>query len=186
MLQVDAVLSRANNLKERIDATESLIMLDLDHRRNEIVGFNLVARCKTPLAQKKSQIDMLILSRCGGNASECMFCAMQLITIVTMCIAFVSMIASIFGQNLYFNVAETPIVSPSLPCHLSATFISECYQHVTNVKLTSRTEEVFCNVGQWLWHTMTWSSVSVGTTILCGLLVYSQRKGLLFAPLISA
>lgn len=40
--QVDALLSRVKVLKERIEATESLITLDLDHRRNNIVEFNLV------------------------------------------------------------------------------------------------------------------------------------------------
>ena len=39
---MDALLSRVKVLKERIEATESLITLDLDHRRNRIVEFNLV------------------------------------------------------------------------------------------------------------------------------------------------
>ena len=40
--QVDAVLTRMTMLKERIEATESCIALDLDHRRNELVAYNLV------------------------------------------------------------------------------------------------------------------------------------------------
>ncbi|CAL8464850.1 g4385 [Coccomyxa elongata] len=72
---VDALLSRVKVVKERIEATESLITLDLDHRRNRIVEFNL------------------------------------LVTIITMCIAWVGMTAGVFGQNLYFNVAATPLVS---------------------------------------------------------------------------
>lgn len=42
-MQVDAVLARLGMLKERIDATEACIALDLDHRRNELVAFNLVS-----------------------------------------------------------------------------------------------------------------------------------------------
>ncbi len=36
---------------------------------------------------------------------------LQLVTIITMCIAWVGMTAGLFGQNLYFNVAATPLVS---------------------------------------------------------------------------
>lgn len=42
MLQVDTVLSRLTALKERIEGTEALIEIDLDHRRNELVAFDLV------------------------------------------------------------------------------------------------------------------------------------------------
>jgi hypothetical protein len=35
--------------------------------------------------------------------------APQVITLITMSITFVSMTASLFGQNLYFNVAITPV-----------------------------------------------------------------------------
>lgn len=41
-LQVDTVLSRLMALKERIEGTEALIEIDLDHRRNELVAFDLV------------------------------------------------------------------------------------------------------------------------------------------------
>lgn len=37
-------------------------------------------------------------------------CVLQLVSIITMCIAWVSMTAGVFGQNLYFNVATTPLV----------------------------------------------------------------------------
>ncbi len=43
MLQTDSLLSRLKALKERIDATEAHVTLDLDHRRNQIVSFNLVS-----------------------------------------------------------------------------------------------------------------------------------------------
>jgi hypothetical protein len=42
LLQVDSVLSRLTALKERIEGTEALIEIDLDHRRNELVAFDLV------------------------------------------------------------------------------------------------------------------------------------------------
>lgn len=34
-------------LRERIDATEALIAIDLDNRRNELVAFDLVSACWT-------------------------------------------------------------------------------------------------------------------------------------------
>ena len=42
-VQVDSVLSRLTALKERIEGTEALIEIDLDHRRNELVAFDLVS-----------------------------------------------------------------------------------------------------------------------------------------------
>ncbi len=39
------MLARLGMLKERIEATEQCIALDLDHRRNELVAFNLVRAC---------------------------------------------------------------------------------------------------------------------------------------------
>ena len=42
LMQVDTVLSRLTALKERIEGTEALIEIDLDHRRNELVAFDLV------------------------------------------------------------------------------------------------------------------------------------------------
>lgn len=71
-------------LKEKIEATESLIALDLDQRRNELTAFDLV------------------------------------LTMVTLSVAFVSMIASIFGQNLYWSTTQSALVCPLLP-------ISPCY-----------------------------------------------------------
>lgn len=35
-------MSRLTALKERIEGTEALIEIDLDHRRNELVAFDLV------------------------------------------------------------------------------------------------------------------------------------------------
>lgn len=46
-MQVDTVLSRLTALKERIEGTEALIEIDLDHRRNELVAFDLVRPPKT-------------------------------------------------------------------------------------------------------------------------------------------
>ena len=43
LVQTDSLLSRLKALKERIDATEAHVTLDLDHRRNQIVSFNLVS-----------------------------------------------------------------------------------------------------------------------------------------------
>ena len=43
-MQVDTVLSRLTALKERIEGTEALIEIDLDHRRNELVAFDLVGQ----------------------------------------------------------------------------------------------------------------------------------------------
>lgn len=37
------MLSRLTALKEHIEGTEALIEIDLDHRRNELVSFNLVS-----------------------------------------------------------------------------------------------------------------------------------------------
>lgn len=41
-VQVDFLMSGLMVLKERIDATEALIAIDLDNRRNELVAFDLV------------------------------------------------------------------------------------------------------------------------------------------------
>ena len=43
MLQVDFLMSGLLVLMERIDATEALIAIDLDNRRNELVAFDLVS-----------------------------------------------------------------------------------------------------------------------------------------------
>ena len=43
LLQVDFLMSGLMVLKERIDATEALIAIDLDNRRNELVAFDLVS-----------------------------------------------------------------------------------------------------------------------------------------------
>ena len=42
-MQVDFLMSGLMVLKERIDATEALIAIDLDNRRNELVAFDLVS-----------------------------------------------------------------------------------------------------------------------------------------------
>ncbi len=55
VLQVDTVLSRLTALKERIEGTEALIEIDLDHRRNELVAFDLVG-----LIQSYAQIPIIL------------------------------------------------------------------------------------------------------------------------------
>lgn len=42
-MQADSTLSRLNVLKERIDATEALISIHLDSRRNDLVAFDMVS-----------------------------------------------------------------------------------------------------------------------------------------------
>jgi hypothetical protein len=41
-MQVDSLLGRLLAVKGRIDSTEELLLLELAHRRNEIVSFTLV------------------------------------------------------------------------------------------------------------------------------------------------
>lgn len=80
-------------LKEKIEATESLIALDLDQRRNELTAFDLV------------------------------------LTMVTLSVAFVSMIASIFGQNLYWSTTQSPLVRPC--CSFSRPQLNAiCVRHM--------------------------------------------------------
>lgn len=63
-IQIEFTLGRLLQLKERIDDTEDLVVMDLDHRRNELHGLEV------------------------------------LVTSITLAIAFVSMVAAIFGMNL--------------------------------------------------------------------------------------
>lgn len=42
-VQVDFLMSGLMVLKERVDATEALIAIDLDNRRNDLVAFDLVS-----------------------------------------------------------------------------------------------------------------------------------------------
>lgn len=49
---------------------------------------------------------------------------MQVLSIVTVAVAFVAMAGSIFGMNLYFNVAETPPVSLQA-CVLSVILVRQ-------------------------------------------------------------
>ena len=43
---------------------------------------------------------------------------MQVVSIATISITWVSMTASVFGQNLYFNIAQTDIVRHSSAHHV--------------------------------------------------------------------
>ena len=53
-LQVDHTLSRLNVLKERIESIEALVTIDLDHRRNELVAFDLVRHSDTSLTELRA------------------------------------------------------------------------------------------------------------------------------------
>lgn len=46
-VQVDFLMSGLIVLKERVDATEALIAIDLDNRRNDLVAFDLVCSAST-------------------------------------------------------------------------------------------------------------------------------------------
>ena len=49
-------MSRLNALKERIEAIEALVTIDLDHRRNELTAFDLVSHCCcSPEAKRRLQ-----------------------------------------------------------------------------------------------------------------------------------
>ena len=49
-VQADSSLSRLNVLRERIDATEALISIHLDSRRNDLVAFDLVSRVRIAMS----------------------------------------------------------------------------------------------------------------------------------------
>lgn len=104
---VSATLRRLEALRERAAATEALVRLDLDRRRNELVAFNMTLSM-------------------GGLA-----------------VALVSAVGSVFGQNLYFSSRETSLAA---------------------------------------WHAATWGSTGTAAALLGGLLLYAQRKQLLFIP----
>ena len=104
---VSSTLRRLEALRERAAATEALVRLDLDRRRNELVAFNMTLSM-------------------GGLA-----------------IALVSAVGSVFGQNLYFSSHETSLAA---------------------------------------WHASTWGSTAAAFLLLGALLVYAQRKQLLFIP----
>jgi hypothetical protein len=55
--QVDDTLSRLEVLRDRIEATEALVTLDLDHRRNELVAFDLVCPSSGDLEEGRGQTD---------------------------------------------------------------------------------------------------------------------------------
>ena len=58
-------------------------------------------------------------------ADENACASLQVLSIVTVATAFVAMAGSIFGMNLYFNVAETPPVS--LPMQLTQLACTHIY-----------------------------------------------------------
>ena len=162
--------------------TESLVAIELDSRRNELVALNLVyfvlllaskmrhcccSKKKTPLAtllsvsKQKWQQDSRQAraqvptdgkrSRCRLGLSKqvcvawfsCLSCltrwmrmsqlavqlrkthyavVLQIVVIITVMFAFVSMVAGIFGQNLHFGSVETGTVSFSSTCITTCNF----------------------------------------------------------------
>jgi hypothetical protein len=195
--QVDAVLARLGMLKERIDATEACIALDLDHRRNELVAYNLV-RVRSvhgsahPAEQRGLASAQSLQGACMRRVPRGGRCALratvpcgapcdmraltaapgqdasrhtytnplptlhlslhahadgsggraQALTIFTVAITWVAMTASIFGQNLYFNIAATPLVrlTPPAACNLRSPFTAAltCVKHACSGRGTPR------------------------------------------------
>lgn len=115
MRQIDAVHSRLGGLKERIEATEACMALDLDHRRNELVAFNLVSHhlhnCMQGMhvLSKLSGLCICVL-RTHEHGNLIGKVVLQALTIFSVAITWVAMTASIFGQNLYFSNTSTPLV----------------------------------------------------------------------------
>ena len=70
-MQVDTVLSRLTALKERIEGTEALIEIDLDHRRNELVAFDLV---RPPKTRPCSLCSLAFFACCLCACSLCSVC----------------------------------------------------------------------------------------------------------------
>ena len=70
LVQTDSLLSRLKALKERIDATEAHVTLDLDHRRNQIVSFNLVSSV-TSLTGASPLREILTTRALTGHTAVC-------------------------------------------------------------------------------------------------------------------
>ncbi len=65
---------------------------------------------------------------------------MQVVSIATISITWVSMTASVFGQNLYFNIAETDIVRHCSAHHVSKfTSLHRTMQQLCRTALMKQT-----------------------------------------------
>lgn len=83
-MQVDTVLSRLTALRERIEGTEALIEIDLDHRRNELVAFDLV-RSHSNTVRSHSNTALLVLLSVHALCACCL--CMQSVHAVCECSA---------------------------------------------------------------------------------------------------
>ena len=59
-MQADFTLRRLQQLKERIMGTESLVAIELDSRRNELVALNLVCIISCVISQIAAQTSRLL------------------------------------------------------------------------------------------------------------------------------
>ena len=85
-MQVDHSLSRLNALKDRIEAIESLVSIDLDHRRNELTAFDL-ARPSADLACPSLSCPTSSAHLSAGSQPEaCCICAISMAA-VSWCLA---------------------------------------------------------------------------------------------------
>lgn len=99
-LQVDSLLSRLLTVKGRTDATEELLLLELAHRRNEIVSFTLVRPAfPDPCDCAPAHCVHAAPTYCPGT-EPARALRVKVVTLVTMCISFVGATGSLFGQNL--------------------------------------------------------------------------------------
>ena len=76
LLKADSTLSRLNVLREKIEATEALISIHLDSRRNDLVAFDLVSS----FLFLRSEENLFLLSSSVGfypsiEARKCCKCA---------------------------------------------------------------------------------------------------------------
>ncbi len=87
VMQVDFLMSGLMVLKERIDATEALIAIDLDNRRNELVAFDLVSESAHESALRlhasNSPIESLLPTTCMQSPALQAYLLICLITTTT-------------------------------------------------------------------------------------------------------
>ena len=91
-----AAAAAVQNLKTQIAAVESLIAIDLDNRRNELVALNLVGTDSlsgTLLAVYVRRLSLILSWHSGKSCQLCL----QVVLTVTLSFGFVAMTAGIFG-----------------------------------------------------------------------------------------
>ena len=94
-----AAAAAVQNLKTQIAAVESLIAIDLDNRRNELVALNLVGTdslSDTLLAVCIRRLSFMRRSSFVVSRLKCQLC-LQVVLTVTLSFGFVAMTAGIFG-----------------------------------------------------------------------------------------